>query len=63
MSKKNAKGTQVQGKPGKSGRKSGPCPWLCNQVPTNVPGPGPAQCVLHPRKDVFILKVCDRIRR
>lgn len=55
--KKNAKGTQVQGKSGKAAQKSGPCPWLCNLVPTNVPSPGPAQTVLHPRKDVFILKV------
>ncbi|KAF9419802.1 hypothetical protein HW555_003801 [Spodoptera exigua] len=35
----------------------GNCPWLCNLVPTNLPPPGPAQTVLHPRKDVFILKV------
>ncbi|XP_072931010.1 uncharacterized protein [Epargyreus clarus] len=53
--KSNTKGTQVHGKPKKS--KSGPCPWLCNLVPTNVPGPGAAQTVLHPRKDVFVLKV------
>lgn len=34
-----------------------PCPWLCNLVPTNIPGPEEAQAVLHPRKDVFVLKV------
>ncbi|CAD0194189.1 unnamed protein product [Chrysodeixis includens] len=39
------------------GAKKGPCPWLCNLVPTNLPAPGPAQTVLHPRKDVFVLKV------
>ncbi|XP_045510194.1 uncharacterized protein LOC123705460 [Colias croceus] len=50
------KGTQVTGKP-KAETKSGPCPWLCNLVPSNVPGPGAAQAVLHPKKDVFVLKV------
>ncbi|XP_013189032.1 uncharacterized protein LOC106133748 [Amyelois transitella] len=59
MPSKPAKGTQVQGKkpPSKPPTKGGPCPWLCNQVPVNVPGPGPAQAVLHPNKDVFVLKV------
>ncbi|XP_047041270.1 uncharacterized protein LOC124645496 [Helicoverpa zea] len=42
---------------GRGERSKGPCPWLCNLVPTNVPLPGPAQSVLHPRKDVFVLKV------
>lgn len=41
--------------------KKGPCPWLCNLVPTNLPAPGPAQAVLHPRKDVFVLKVSIQI--
>ncbi|XP_030023972.2 uncharacterized protein LOC115442908 [Manduca sexta] len=53
---KPAKSTQVQGK-AKPPSISGPCPWLCNLVPTNVPGPGAAQNVLHPQKDVFVLKV------
>lgn len=53
--KSNTKGTQVQGKSKK--KKSGPCPWACELVPTNVPNPGAAQTVLHPRKDVFVLKV------
>ncbi|OWR40622.1 hypothetical protein KGM_206038 [Danaus plexippus plexippus] len=51
----NAKGTQVQSKP--KNLKSEACPWLCNSVPINVPGPGKAQAVLHPGKDVFVLKV------
>ncbi|CAH1647663.1 unnamed protein product [Spodoptera littoralis] len=37
--------------------KKGPCPWLCDLVPSNLPPPGPAQTVLHPRKDVFVLKL------
>ncbi|CAH0716389.1 unnamed protein product, partial [Brenthis ino] len=39
------------------GGKPNICPWLCNLVPSNVPSPGAVQAVLHPRKDVFILKV------
>lgn len=31
------------------------CPYP--MIPINVPGPGPAQTVLHPQKDVFVLKV------
>ncbi|VVC86200.1 uncharacterized protein LOC126978569 [Leptidea sinapis] len=46
--------TKLKGKPR---NKSDPCPWLCNMVPVNVPGPGAAQAMLHPRKDVFVLKV------
>ncbi|KAJ8737152.1 hypothetical protein PYW07_000423 [Mythimna separata] len=47
---------------GKSGstqkkKKNAPCPWLCEYIPKNVPPPGPAQATLHPRKDVFVLKV------
>ncbi|KAM3968416.1 uncharacterized protein ACR2FA_001198 [Aphomia sociella] len=57
MSEKAAKGTQVQGKKKEQSSKSGLCPWLCDLVPTNVPGPEAAQSVLHPRKDVFVLKV------
>ena len=52
----NVKGTQVQGKAKPTGGKNN-CPWLCGLVPADVPGPGAAQCVLHPRKDVFVLKV------
>lgn len=52
--KKEAKGTQMKGKL-KFEKK--PCPWLCDMVPVNVPPPGQAQAVLHPRKDVFVLKV------
>lgn len=37
--------------------KTGPCPWMCNLVPVDLPPPDAAQTVLHPRKDVFILKV------
>ncbi|CAK1588181.1 unnamed protein product [Parnassius mnemosyne] len=54
---KEAKGTQVQGKIKIADPKSPPCPWLCNLVPTNVPSPGATQSVLHPKKDVFVLKV------
>ncbi|XP_047544337.1 uncharacterized protein LOC125076277 [Vanessa atalanta] len=53
----SAKGTQVQAKVKESSTKPGLCPFLCNLVPKNVPGPGVAQSVLHPRKDVFLLKV------
>ncbi|KAJ0183813.1 hypothetical protein K1T71_000236 [Dendrolimus kikuchii] len=53
---KSAKGIQVQGKP-KASSKTKPCPWTGSMVPTNVPGPGETQSVLHPRKDVFVLKV------
>lgn len=38
-------------------KRPSPCPWLCNLVPVDVPNPGAAQTVLHPRKDVFVLKV------
>ncbi|CAF4746366.1 unnamed protein product [Pieris macdunnoughi] len=58
--KLDSKGTQVQGKVKSmenSGKRKGPCPLLCNMIPTNVPGPGAAQAVLHPKKDVFVLKV------
>ncbi|CAB3225369.1 unnamed protein product [Arctia plantaginis] len=41
----------------KKDKQKAPCPWLCNLVPTNIPGPEEAQSVLHPRKDVFVLKV------
>ncbi|GBP16161.1 hypothetical protein EVAR_9880_1 [Eumeta japonica] len=34
-----------------------PCPWLCNRIPANVPSPDQAQKILHPKKDVFVLKV------
>ncbi|XP_026331029.1 uncharacterized protein LOC113238415 [Hyposmocoma kahamanoa] len=37
-----------------------PCqrtPHLCTMVPADVPEPGLTQTVLHPRKDVFVLKV------
>lgn len=34
-------------------------PHLCTMVPTDVPEPGLTQSVLHPRKDVFVLKVCN----
>lgn len=50
------KGTQVQSKPKKN--KPPACPWLCNMVPKNVSfDPAVAQAVLHPNKDVFVLKV------
>ncbi|KAF9804914.1 hypothetical protein SFRURICE_007817 [Spodoptera frugiperda] len=42
-------------------KKKGPCPWLCELVPANLPPPGPAQTVLHPRKDVFVLKNWDAV--
>lgn len=53
----SAIGTQVHAKAKPAMHRSGPCPWLCNPVPTNVPSPGRAQAVIHPRKDVFVLKV------
>lgn len=53
----STKGTQVQGKIKQSSARSGLCPRLCNLVPKNVPAPGATQAVLHPRKDVFLLKV------
>lgn len=53
----NAIGTQVHAKAKQAKHGSGPCPWLCNPVPINVPSPGQAQAVIHPRKDVFVLKV------
>ncbi|XP_045784035.1 uncharacterized protein LOC123880135 [Maniola jurtina] len=53
----DAKGTQVHAKAKQSKSRAGPCPWLCNPVPTSVPAPGKAQAVIHPRKDVFVLKV------
>ncbi|KAG7313548.1 hypothetical protein JYU34_000692 [Plutella xylostella] len=34
-----------------------PCPYICAPIPINVPGPDKAREVLHPRKDVFVLKV------
>ncbi|KAJ8737683.1 hypothetical protein PYW08_000278 [Mythimna loreyi] len=62
-----AKGAPAKGAPAKGASAKGaqagkiankaPCPWLCELIPKNVPPPGPAQAVLHPRKDVFILKV------
>ncbi|KAI8430808.1 hypothetical protein MSG28_000963 [Choristoneura fumiferana] len=57
--KKSAKSIQVQGKAKSKnkGNEGAPCPFLCNMVPTNVPDPGKAQTILHPRKDVFVLKV------
>lgn len=55
--RRNAKSTQVQSKPAQNTSKRGPCPWLCNMVPTNVPRTEAAQMVLHPHKDVFVLKV------
>ncbi|RVE42492.1 hypothetical protein evm_012864 [Chilo suppressalis] len=60
MSFKSSKGTQALGKSKEQPRvrlPSPPCPWVCSLVPTNVPRPGPAQTVIHPRKDVFVLKV------
>lgn len=50
---------QVEGKPKSKDKENGkgPCPFLCNMVHSNVPDPGKAQTILHPRKDVFILKV------
>ncbi|XP_041987336.1 uncharacterized protein LOC121739083 [Aricia agestis] len=33
------------------------CAWQCTQLPKNVPSPGLAQNILHPKKDVFLLKV------
>lgn len=61
---KTAKSTQVQGKSApKPKMGSQPtvraCPHLCNMVPTNVPEPGAAQAVIHPGKDVFVVKVCN----
>lgn len=55
----SAKGTQVKAKKPKQqkGGKPNTCPWLCSLVPSNVPSPGAVQAVLHPRKDVFVLKV------
>ncbi|KAJ2954322.1 hypothetical protein O0L34_g2577 [Tuta absoluta] len=45
--------------PKKNGKvKRTPCPpHLCTLVPTDVPAPGCTQAILHPRKDVFVLKV------
>ncbi|XP_063547067.1 uncharacterized protein LOC134754658 [Cydia strobilella] len=43
--------------PKTKGIQSSPCPRLCQLVPTNVPGPKKAQTVLHPKKDVFVLRV------
>ncbi|XP_059062354.1 uncharacterized protein LOC131855127 [Achroia grisella] len=57
MSENSAKSTQVQGKPKPKRSKFGLCPWLCNLLPSNVPEPGAVQGILHPRKDVFVLKV------
>lgn len=41
----------------KGGKLGPPCPRICNLVPIDVPGPGDTNVVLHPRKDVFVLKV------
>lgn len=60
VAKIDSKGTQMQGKVKQGenvGKSRGPCLRLCNMIPTNVPEPGAAQAVLHPRKDVFVLKV------
>ncbi|XP_049884795.1 uncharacterized protein LOC126379867 [Pectinophora gossypiella] len=37
--------------------RQGPCPYLCSLIPTDVPEPEKTQAVLHPGKDVFVLKV------
>lgn len=57
IGKKDAKSTQVNGNLKSALKKNLPCPWACELVPTNVPNATKAQTVLHPRKDVFVLKV------
>lgn len=59
---KPAKGGKGE-EPEKQEKPKKPCPHLCTMMPVTVPLPGGTNEVLHPRKDVFVLKVSGFILR